>query len=203
MIYCFFSDSSSIRETCVILDNPHNVWRNVESSVAVAVEEHELFSLRDMKPASLPATTAQDCSIRKNNDFWYLNAGAKRKRFWKAIIHVCKQSFDALGAVWTTSRDNVSRDLLDSTRSNKTFVQCQTIFHIRNSNKNLFLLVSWRSVDILVVEVETPTCCTTAVRINLSFVLKTILLFFAAYFFPMCTAFLFQHSDVHQTTFAM
>lgn len=104
-------------------------------------EEHEPFSLRDMKPAWLPASTAQDCSIRKSNDFWCIALHAKQ--FWKAIIHECKQSFDALGAEL-----QVVITCLASNSTRQGLIRCscnvKQSFTFRVLTRIFFLLVSWR-----------------------------------------------------------
>lgn len=154
-------------------------------------EEHEPFSLRGMKPAWLPASTAQDCSIRKSNDFWCIALQAER--FWKAIIHVCKQSFDALGAerqvVITCLANNSTRQGLIRCSCN---VKQSFTFRVLT---RIFRSFWFRdgSVDILVVEVETKQIINLLHHRSPNqsfFCTKTILFSFAAYFLPMCTAFL-------------
>lgn len=94
----------------------------------------------------------------------------------------------------TAGRDNVSRKQLDSARSNKMFVQCQTIFHIPRSYKNSIpsgfvtvrLTFSWlkwkRNKSANLLHHRSPN--------QSFFCTKTILFSFAAYFLPICTAFL-------------
>lgn len=76
----------------------------------------------------------------------------------------------------------MSRDQLDSTRSNKTFVQRQAISHILNSCKNFSFWFRDVRLTTVVVEVETKQITNLLHHRSpnqSSFCTKTILLFFA------------------------